>query len=74
MSQLLCVSLSLLLVGFAPTNLCLLHSRDQLINLLDYAIYIRNIGFFILVLTFLRRTSMLLQYEERKDKVVQITG
>lgn len=51
------------------------HSRQQLINLLDYAIYVRNLGFFILVLHFLRRTSMILDYQEKGDnKVVQITG
>ena len=51
-----------------------LFSRHQLINLLDYAIYIRNIGFFILVLFALRRTSIHIEFAERKEKVVQITG
>lgn len=59
---------------YFPDYMLLVSSRQQLINLLDYAIYIRNIGFFILVLKFLRRTSIKLEYQEKKDKIVQITG
>lgn len=61
-------------VVYFPDYLLLVSSRQQLINLLDYAVYIRNVSFFILVLFMLERTSMKLRYEERKDKVVQITG
>lgn len=61
-------------VVYFPDYLLLVSSRQQLINLLDYAIYIRNISFFILVLFMLERTSMTLTYKEKKDKVVQITG
>ena len=57
-----------------PNKLDVSISRQQLINLLDYAIYIRNVSFFILVLFFLNRTSMRLEYHERKGKVVQISG
>lgn len=61
-------------VVYFPDYLLLVSSRQQLINLLDYALYLRNIGFFILVLFFLRRTSIHLEYIERKDKVVLISG
>jgi len=61
-------------VVYFPDYLLLVSSRQQLINLLDYALYIRNIGFFILVLFFLRRTSIHLEYIERKEKVVLISG
>lgn len=61
-------------VVYFPDYMLLVSSRQQLINLLDYAIKIRNIGFFILVLSFLRRVSINLCYLERKEKVVQITG
>ena len=61
-------------VVYFPDYLLLVTSRQQLINLLDYALYIRNVSFFILVLFMLERTSMKLTYEKEKDKVVQITG
>jgi hypothetical protein len=61
-------------VVYFPDYLLLVSSRQQLINLLDYAVYIRNVSFFILVLFMLERTSMTLTYQEKKDKVVQITG
>ena len=52
------------------------NSRQQLINLLDYAVYIRNLGLFILVLFQLNRVSFKLEYKERDQtrKIVQITG
>jgi hypothetical protein len=40
-------------------------SREQLINLLDMGIYIRNISMFILVLLYLRRSSVKLEYRLR---------
>lgn len=61
-------------VLYFPDYLLLVSSRQQLINLLDYAIYIRNISFFILVLIYLRRTSVKLEFIERKDKIIQISG
>jgi len=61
-------------VVYFPDYMLLVSSRQQLINLLDYAIKIRNVGFFILVLSFLKRSSILLEYQERNGKVVQITG
>ena len=60
---------------YFPDYMLLVSSRQQLINLLDYAIYIRNIGFFVLVLFFLKRTSVKLVFmEKNKQDVVQITG
>ena len=59
---------------YFPDYMLLVSSRQHLINLLDYAIKIRNVGFFILVLSFLKRASILLEYQERNGKVVQITG
>ena len=59
---------------YFPDYMLLVSSRQQLINLLDYALYIRNIGFFILVLQFLNRTSIKIEYIQRENKVVQITG
>lgn len=61
-------------VLYFPDYLLLVSSRQQLINLLDYAIYIRNISFFILVLIYLRRTSVKLEFIEKKEKVIQISG
>ena len=37
-----------------------MHSQQQLINLLDLAIYVRNVPFFVLVLLYLRRCSIAL--------------
>ena len=62
------------IVLYFPDYLLLVSSRQQLINLLDYAIYIRNLSFFILILTYLRRASIKLDYIERKDKIIQISG
>ena len=49
-------------------------SQAQLINLVDLAIYVRNVSFFILALLYLRRASVALDFIEREDKVVKITG
>ena len=61
-------------VLYFPDYLLQVQSRQQLINLLDLAIYIRNISFFILVLTYLRRASIQLLYIEREKKTIKITG
>eukprot|EP00804_Cyclotella_cryptica_P011896 CCRYP_004399-RA/>CCRYP_004399-RA protein AED:0.06 eAED:0.06 QI:211/0.78/0.8/1/0.71/0.6/15/1860/1813 len=61
-------------VVYFPDYLLLVSSRQQLINLLDFAVHIRNVSFFILVLFYLRRTSTNLEFIERKDKTIQISG
>ena len=61
-------------VLYAPDFLLQVHSPQQLINLLDFAIYVRNVSFFILVLLYLRRCSIALDFIEREQKVVKITG
>eukprot|EP00937_MAST-01D_sp_MAST-1D-sp2_P002830 g2830.t1 len=61
-------------VIYAPDYLLQVPSRQQLINLLDLAIHIRNVSFFILVLFLLRRSSIKLEYIEREAKVVKISG
>lgn len=61
-----------------PDYLLQVPSRQQLINLLDLAIYVRNISFFILVLFYLRRSSVKLEYIEKegghREQVTKITG
>ncbi len=61
-------------VVFFPDYLLQVQSQQQLINLLDLAIYIRNISFFILVLVYLRRASIKLGFIEKENGVVKITG
>ena len=51
-----------------------MHSQQQLINLLDLAIYVRNVPFFVLVLLYLRRCSIALHFIEKEEKVTKITG
>ena len=48
--------------------------RQHLINLLDMAISVRNVSFFILVLFYLRRASVHLAFEEKDKSVTKITG
>ena len=48
--------------------------RQHLINLLDMAISVRNVSFFILVLFYLRRASVHLGFEEKDKSVTKITG
>jgi len=62
------------IVLYFPDYLLQVSSRQQLINLLDYAIYIRNISFFILVLYYLRRASIDLDYIEKEKGTTKITG
>eukprot|EP00930_Biecheleria_cincta_P037281 TRINITY_DN25573_c0_g1_i1.p1 TRINITY_DN25573_c0_g1~~TRINITY_DN25573_c0_g1_i1.p1 ORF type:complete len:2388 (+),score=410.29 TRINITY_DN25573_c0_g1_i1:162-7325(+) len=65
-------------VIFGPDYLLQVQSRQQLINLLDLAVYLRNISFFILVLFYLRRASVSLKYiyEENagSNSVTKISG
>jgi hypothetical protein len=49
-------------------------NRQHLINLLDLSLYVRNVSFFVLVLFYLRRCSVKLEYIEKDEKVVKITG
>merc|ERR1719329_150329 len=55
-------------VIYFPDYLLQVTSRQQLINLLDLAIYVRNVSFFILVLYYLRRASVALEFIEKDDK------
>lgn len=61
-------------VIFAPDFLLQVQSQQQLINLLDMAVYIRNVSFFVLVLFYLRRVSIFLDFVEREERVVKISG
>ena len=61
-------------VVYFPDYLLQIQSRQQLINLLDLSIYIRNLSFFILVLFYLRRASVALRFIDKEKKVVKITG
>ena len=63
-------------VLFYPDFLLQCPSRQELINLLDTAIYVRNVSFFILVLFYLQRSSVSLHYEayNKEAKVWKITG
>jgi len=61
-------------VIYFPDYLLQVPNRQQLINLLDLAIHIRNISFFILVLFYLRRGSVSLEFVEQERKVKKITG
>jgi hypothetical protein len=61
-------------VIYGPDYLLQVTGRQQLINLLDMAIYVRNISFFILVLFYLRRGSIALEFLEKDAKVTKITG
>ena len=63
-------------VVYFPDYLLQVTSRQQLINLLDFAIYVRNVSFFVLVLFYLRRCSIALDYvfTDSEAKVTKITG
>eukprot|EP00746_Dinoflagellata_sp_MGD_P124033 gnl/MRDRNA2_/MRDRNA2_58642_c0_seq1.p1 gnl/MRDRNA2_/MRDRNA2_58642_c0~~gnl/MRDRNA2_/MRDRNA2_58642_c0_seq1.p1 ORF type:complete len:1612 (+),score=292.79 gnl/MRDRNA2_/MRDRNA2_58642_c0_seq1:504-4838(+) len=61
-------------VVYAPDFLLQVPSRQQLINLLDLAVYVRNVSFFILVLFYLRRSSIALEFIEKEEKIIKITG
>jgi len=57
-----------------PDLLLQVPNRQQLINLLDYAVYVRNISFFVLILFYLRRSSVHLIFTEKDEKGTKITG
>jgi len=61
-------------VFYSPDYLLQVPNRDQLINLLDLALKLRNISFFILVLIYLRRSSVRLEYNESEGKTKYISG
>ena len=61
-------------VIYFPDYLLQVQSRQQLINLLDFAINIRNVSLFILVLLYLWRASIALEFIEKENKVRKITG
>lgn len=61
-------------VVYFPDYVLQVPNRQQLINLLDLAIKIRNVSFFILVLLYLRRSSIHLTYQETENDAVRITG
>ena len=63
------------IVFFFPDYLLQVESRQQLINLLHLSIYLRNLSFFMLVLFYLIRSSVSLEFIEKdKEGVVKITG
>jgi hypothetical protein len=61
-------------VLYFPDFLLQVPNREQLINLLNVAIYVRNVSFFTLVLFYLRRCSVHLEYNGQDGKVMKITG
>lgn len=65
-------------VVYFPDFLLQVPNRLELINLLDLAIHVRNVSFFILVLFYLERSSVKLEFvdKERKerDETPKITG
>jgi hypothetical protein len=61
-------------VVYFPDYVLQVPSRQQLINLLDLAIKIRNASFFILVLFYLRRSSIQLTYIETENDATRISG
>jgi len=61
-------------VLYGPDLLLQVPDRQQLINLLDYAVYVRNISFFVLILFYLRRSSVHLTFIEKDEKGTKITG
>ena len=61
-------------VIYFPDYLLQVPGRQPLINLLDMAIYVRNLSLFIIVLFYLRRSSVLLDFVAKEEKVTKITG
>ena len=53
-------------VVYFPDFLLQVPSRQELINLLDLAVHIRNVSMFILVLFYLCRSSVALRYNEKE--------
>jgi hypothetical protein len=60
-------------VIYFPDYILQISDRSQLINLLDFAIHIRNVSFFILILFFLRRCSVSLEFID-DEKTTKISG
>ena len=61
-------------VIYFPDYLLQVPNRQQLINLLDMAIYVRNVSFFMLVLFYLERSSVKLDYIAKDEVGTKITG
>lgn len=61
-------------VFYFPDYLLQIPDRSQLINLLDLALKLRNISFFILLLIYLRRCSARLEFRESEGSTKYITG
>lgn len=61
-------------VVFYPDYLLQVWTRQQLIDLLDLAVKVRNVSFFMLVLFYLERSSISLQFMAKENKVTKITG
>lgn len=59
---------------YFPDYLLQVPSRQHLINLLDFAVKIRNVSLFILVLIYLRRASVRISYHEKEGTKVNISG
>jgi hypothetical protein len=65
-------------VVYFPDFLLQVQNRQELINLLDLSIHIRNVSFFILVLFYLMRCSVALEFvakeQHGRDETQKITG
>jgi hypothetical protein len=61
-------------VVYFPDYLLQVHDRRQLINLIDLSIKLRNISFFILVLFYLRRSSVSIGFMAKESNVTRISG
>ena len=61
-------------VLYFPDYLLQVPSRQELVNLLDLAIHVRNLSLFILVFLYLRRCSVQLDFIAKENDVVKIAG
>lgn len=61
-------------VLYFPDYLLQVSNREQLINLMDLALHLRNVPFFILVLFYLRRSSINIAFKQFENKVQTISG
>lgn len=61
-------------VLYFPDFILQVSDRRQLINLLDLAAQLRNVSFFILVLFYLNRSSVGLEYMAKEGNVLKISG
>ena len=62
------------MVLFAPDYLLQVQSQQHLINLVDFSVYVRNVSLLILVLIYLRRASISLEFVEKEERVTKISG